>query len=182
MPIHSIWWCSNTLYTSNMDMRCSQRWFTASTITPKCHVCSALPQFSNIWPHRYRYNSVRMHPYSHPQHMKVLKHFIYIQYGCGMQTAVIYSINHDTTMSFGLRLTPISKKIAPTCTGITITVQGCTNMLIHRTWKWSNNLYTSNMDVGCSQRWFAASTMTPQRHLGSAIPQYSEIWHPPARV
>ncbi len=38
--------------------------------------------------------------------MKVLKHFIYIQYGCEMQSVVVYSLNHDTTMSFGLRLTP----------------------------------------------------------------------------
>ena len=27
--------------------------------------------------------SVRVHPYAHPQHIKVLKHFVYIQYGCG---------------------------------------------------------------------------------------------------
>jgi len=30
-------------------------------------------------------------------------------------------------------------------------------------------LYTSNMDVGCSQWGFEASTMTPQHHTGSAI-------------
>ena len=37
-----------------------------------------------------------------------------------MQAVVVYSLNHDTTMSFGLRLTPIFKKMAPTCTGITV--------------------------------------------------------------
>jgi hypothetical protein len=56
-----------------------------------------IPKFGH---HLHRYNSVRMHPCAHPQHMKVLKHFIYIQYGCGMQSAVVYSLNHDTTMSF----------------------------------------------------------------------------------
>ncbi len=45
----------------------------------------------------------------------MLKHFIYIQYGCGMQSAVVYSLNHDTTSSFGLRLIPIFQNLAPTC-------------------------------------------------------------------
>ena len=45
--------------------------------------------------------------------MKVLNHFLYIQYGCGMQSVVVYSLNHDTTMSFGPRLTPIFQKNGP---------------------------------------------------------------------
>ena len=45
--------------------------------------------------------------------MKVLKHFLYIQYGCGMQSVVVYSLNHDTAMSFGIHLTPILQKLAP---------------------------------------------------------------------
>jgi hypothetical protein len=31
-----------------------------------------------------RCNSVRVDPYAHPQHIKVLKHFVYIWYGCEM--------------------------------------------------------------------------------------------------
>jgi hypothetical protein len=54
------------------------------------------------------------HPYAHPQHMKVLKHLIYIQYGCGKQSAGVYSLNHDTTTSFGIRLTPIIQNVAST--------------------------------------------------------------------
>ena len=65
-------------------------------------------------------NSVRVHPYGHPQHMKVLKHFLYIQYRCGMQSVVVYSLNHDTTMSYGIHLTPVSQNLAITCTGITV--------------------------------------------------------------
>jgi len=61
------------------------------------------PNFPNFGPHLHRYNSVRVHPYAHPQHMKVLNHCIHIQYGCGMQSVVVYSLNH-TTMSFGPRL------------------------------------------------------------------------------
>jgi hypothetical protein len=34
----------------------------------------------------HRRNSVRVHPYAPPQHVKVLEHFTYIQHGCGMQS------------------------------------------------------------------------------------------------
>ncbi len=78
------------------------------------------PNFPKFGPHLHRYNSVRVHPYAHPKHMKVLKYFLYIQYGCGMQSVVVYSLNHDITMSFGLHLTLIFKHLAPTCTGITV--------------------------------------------------------------
>ncbi len=47
--------------------------------------------------------------------MMVLKPFIYIQYGCGMQSAVVYSLNHDTTTSFRLHFTPVFQNMAPTC-------------------------------------------------------------------
>ena len=30
----------------------------------------------------HKSNSVRVDPYAHPQHIKVLKHFIYMCYGC----------------------------------------------------------------------------------------------------
>jgi hypothetical protein len=78
------------------------------------------PNFPKFGPHLHRYNSVRVHPYAHPKHMKVLKHFLYIQYICGMQSVAVDSLNHDTTMSFGLHLTPIFQNLAPTCTGITV--------------------------------------------------------------
>ena len=52
--------------------------------------------------------------------MKVLNHFLYIQYKCGMQSVVVYSLNHDTTMSYGIHLTPVSQNLAITCTGITV--------------------------------------------------------------
>jgi hypothetical protein len=32
------------------------------------------------------YGMLRVHPYAHPQHIKVLKHIKYIQYECGMQS------------------------------------------------------------------------------------------------
>jgi hypothetical protein len=30
----------------------------------------------------------------------MLKHFIYIHYGCGKQSAVVYSLNHNIMASF----------------------------------------------------------------------------------
>ena len=61
---------------------------------------SYAPIFLKIHPHPYGRNSVRVHPYAHPQHLKVLKHFVYIQHGCGS-----YRLGH----------TPFSLKFTPTC-------------------------------------------------------------------
>ena len=35
------------------------------------------PNFPKIHPHLHMRNSVRVHLYAHPQHIKVLKHFVY---------------------------------------------------------------------------------------------------------
>jgi hypothetical protein len=56
---------------------------------------------------------IKVHPFAHPQHMKVLNNFLYIQYGCGVQSVVVYSLNHDTITSFGLHLTLIYKICPP---------------------------------------------------------------------
>jgi hypothetical protein len=53
-----------------MDVGCSQWWFTASTMTPQCHVGSAFPKYSKFVSHLHRYNSVRLHcsrPFSQPK-------------------------------------------------------------------------------------------------------------------
>jgi hypothetical protein len=97
-----------------MDVGCSQWLLTASNMTPQHQFGFTLPQVYKILPSPAQvYNSVRMHPYAHPQHMKVLKHVVYFQYGCGMQSVVAYSLNHDTTMSFGPGLTTIIQNSAP---------------------------------------------------------------------
>ncbi len=64
--------------------------------------------------------------YARPQHMKVLNHFLYIQYGHAMQSGMVYSLNQDTTAHLGSAL-PIFFKIWPppahvslTCTCITV--------------------------------------------------------------
>ena len=39
---------------------------------------SHIPNFSKIHLHLQRCISIRVHPYAHPQHIKVLKYFVYI--------------------------------------------------------------------------------------------------------
>ena len=72
------------------------------------------------------------------QHMKVLKHFLYIQYGSGPQSVVVYSLNKDITAAFGIRHTHISFVTQPDfdmwCGDLTltcVTAQGCTQMHSH---------------------------------------------------
>ena len=74
--------------------RCSLWWFRASTMTLQHHLDSACPNFPKIHPHLHMYYSIRMHPYAHPQHLqvKVQKHFVYIQYGYGMQSMGVGSL------------------------------------------------------------------------------------------
>jgi hypothetical protein len=75
--------------------------------------------FPKIHPHLHMYYGIRVHPYAHPQHLKVLKHFLYIQYGCGIQSMGVGSLSHDTTTSYRLSHTPFFLKFTPTCTCIT---------------------------------------------------------------
>ncbi len=65
---------------------------------------SPTPIFLKSTPNLHRHTSVRMHPYAHPQHIKVLKHFVYIQYGCRMQSMGVWSLNHDIATCSGSAL------------------------------------------------------------------------------
>jgi hypothetical protein len=58
------------------------------------------PNIQKSTPDLHRHNSVRVDPYAHSQHIKVLKLFIYIYYGCGMQSTGVWSLNYDITTSF----------------------------------------------------------------------------------
>ena len=99
MPIHNISRCSNTLYIwygSGMQFTvvCSLN-HDLTTILGLNHT----PIFLKSNPTWHKSNSVRVDPYAHPQHIKVLKHFVYIWYGSGMQSTVVWSLNHDLTTS-----------------------------------------------------------------------------------
>ncbi len=74
---------------------------------------SYVPNFSKIHPHLHMRNSVRVHPFAHPQYIKVIKHFVYTWFGCGMQSTGLWSLNHDLTTSLGLSHVPNLPKIHP---------------------------------------------------------------------
>jgi hypothetical protein len=79
---------STTSYRDDITRKREPKWDSASI-------------FQNLHPPLHHHNCVRVHPNAIPQHMKVLKHFINVYYGCVMQSGVVYSLNkNDTTMSF----------------------------------------------------------------------------------
>ncbi len=53
-------------------------------------------------------NCVRVHQYAYPQHIKVLKHFIYIHYGYGKQSAVVWMEPHTTRSCWKCTNPPLS--------------------------------------------------------------------------
>ncbi len=110
--------------------------------------------FSKIPPLTFRGISVGVHPpYAHPQHLKVLTQFAFICHGWGMQSLGVWSLNHDLTTTLGLSHAPIFQKSTAS--------QG------------AETLCLSNMDMGCSEWVFLASTMILQYHTGSTIPHFS---------
>ena len=99
-----------------MVVGCSPWGVGTSIITLQHHSGSAIaiPQlFKKSTPDLHRCKSVRVHPCAHSQHIKVLKLFIYMYYGCGMQSTGVLSLNHDITTSLGLAHTPIFQKWSP---------------------------------------------------------------------
>jgi hypothetical protein len=72
------------------------------------------PNILKIHPLPAQAYTVRVDPYAHPQHVKVLKHFSYISYGCGIHFTGGLSPNHGITSSLRLRsTTPKSPKSTP---------------------------------------------------------------------
>jgi hypothetical protein len=62
-----------------------------NVIMPSFH-SSTLAKIIKIGLQLCQCSSVRVHPYTYPQHMMLLKHFLYIQYGCGKQLVVVHAI------------------------------------------------------------------------------------------
>ena len=100
-------------------MQFARLWGLIHDLTTPLELQHAL-NFPKIHPHLHRWNNVRVHPCAHPQHIKVLTLFVYICYGCGMQFARLWSLNHDLTTSLGLRHALNFQKSTPTCTGGTM--------------------------------------------------------------
>jgi len=61
-----------------------------------------------------------MYPYAHPQHLKLLKHFVYIQYGCGMQSMGVSSLKtmlkHVVYIQYGSGVQSMGVSILKTMT------------------------------------------------------------------
>ncbi len=131
------------------------------------------PNFPNIHPDLHRRTSVKVDPYGNTQHIKVLKHIVYIWYGCGMQSTRVWSLNHDITTSLGLNHTPIIQKFTTPDLHRHNSVR--VDPYVHSQHiKVLIFLYTYDMDGGCSLWGFGASTMTLQHHSGSDLHQLSK--------
>ncbi len=87
---------------SNMDVGSNLQWSTASTIISWHHfhltVANNCQNLTQLW----QCNGVRVPSYAYVPHKKVEKHFIHVHYGCGKQSKVEYSLNHDIMASFPL--------------------------------------------------------------------------------
>jgi len=103
MHIHSISRLSNTFYIYNMDLRWIWVGSTAS-ITSFHHdisaeTCPDLWQNSNSLVDMSGRKVVWTHPYAHPQHIKIVKHLLYIYMEVRWiwvgSTASITSFHHD---------------------------------------------------------------------------------------
>jgi hypothetical protein len=89
-------------------------WSLNHDITASLRLCPT-PIFQNSPPDLHRHNSVRVPPYAHPRHIKMLmlKHFVYIWHWCGMHSKRVWTLNHDITTSLGLGLSSIFLKSTP---------------------------------------------------------------------
>ncbi len=121
MPMNSISMFSKTMYLSNVDeweadwVGCQpQPWCNDIMLTPQVN------QNPKIWAKKCGYDSLRLLPYAHGQHIYMLKHVVYIKCGCRMQFYLAVSLKHDLMTSFWLHKWPRTPNSDPTIEGITI--------------------------------------------------------------
>ncbi len=60
--------------------------------------------------HLQSFDGLRMHPYGHPLHHKMLKHFIYIQGGSAIKSEVVLGLNYVIVVWFVLSCYPGSAR------------------------------------------------------------------------
>jgi len=104
MHIHCIWRFSNTLHVSDIDIGSILIGSTASITALHHHLSTrSYPDFSvtsQRLVNESGRNVVRTHPYSHPLHMKFVKHLACVWHWCGISLDWVYSLNHRTSPSF----------------------------------------------------------------------------------
>jgi hypothetical protein len=99
MPIPSIARYQNILYTSNTDL-----WSSLKPVVAHYTGSGLPPSSQNPTPDLQRCITVRVDPHVNPQHIKKLKHFVYVSlsYWCGMHFTGDLSLNHVIITSHGL--------------------------------------------------------------------------------
>jgi hypothetical protein len=102
--IHSIWRLSNTLHVSDIDVGSILIGSTASITAFHHHLLPRnYPDFyvtSQSLDSRSCWNVVRMDPFVHPLHMKVVKHLACVWHWYEICFDWVYSLNHCTSPSF----------------------------------------------------------------------------------
>ncbi len=71
-------------------------------------------QMSKIWGQLGLYNGIMVLPYVCETAWQQLKHVVYVCYGCGNQSSVDISLNHDVMASFPLSKNPKVQNMGPT--------------------------------------------------------------------
>ena len=104
MHIHSILKMSNTTYMFDIDIKSilngSMASINALRYSTVYHLAAGTPNSKGvfgIWADRSQGNVVRTHPYAYPQHMKVVKHFIYVWHRYEIICEWVYSVTQCTT-------------------------------------------------------------------------------------
>ncbi len=94
--------CVNTLCMSNVDAGSSLRHLSASTMTQWHHFDSTSDHVPQNLTQVVGCNCLRLLPYTHGQHINVLKLFYMSNMDAGRQFEVAVSLNHNTMKSFWL--------------------------------------------------------------------------------
>ncbi len=156
--------------------------FLASTDTPMSFRLSHTPSFLKFTPPpplpAPACITVKECTYMPIHSIKVLKRIVYIQYGCGMMSVTVCSRNHDTPMSFRLSYsTPFSQPPPPPAHVLYSSVRMHPYAHPQHVKVPKHFVHTSNMDVGCNQRWFAASTSRPWHPVAISAPNLPPVFH-----
>ena len=150
--------CSSTLYMSNMDVRSTLKWMTASTVTKWHHFHSISDAESQIcgptWPVEW-YEGALTCPWDSIPKVQTL--YIYLRWNW----EVVWGGCQPQTWCIGIVFTPqvterIPKFGANLASGM---IWGCTHMPLRQHTKGSNAVYISNMKLGSGMRWMPASNM-----------------------
>ena len=90
-----------------------------------------------------------MVPYAHPQHMKLVKHLVYVWYGCEMSSGWVASLKHCILVLYRGQLVTQDLSWLPKSELANVMATGWWwfHMPIHSLWSMSNTLHMFDMDV-----------------------------------